>query len=132
MKTTKCMCAKIETSNQQLKYDISNQKYIADDRALKAFEKRKNREETLEDFLINTAGDYSESWETIFFPNDYNCGRSVHVYDDTCILWEHWSNREDGQHSVPEIICHFCVINMKKNMDHIIEFRKVKWDLTND
>jgi hypothetical protein len=128
VKHTKCMCSKIESCDQQLKYDISSQKYIADDRALKAFEKEKDREGTLEDFLINTAGCYSESWETIFFPpDDYNCGETVNVFDDSCTLTEHWSNREEGQHDMSYFLCHFCVLDMKKNRDHIVEYRKVKW-----
>jgi hypothetical protein len=127
VKHTKCMCSKIESCDQQLKYDISSQKYIADDRALKAFEKEKDWEGTLEDFLINTAGYYSESWETIFFPSDFNCGETVNVFDDACTSTEHWSNREDGQHDMSHFLCHFCVLDMKKNRDYIVEYRKVKW-----
>ena len=121
------MCSKIESCDQQLKYDISSQKYIADDRALKAFEKEKDWAGTLEDFLIDTAGSYSKSWETLFFPDNFSCGDTVNVFDDICTLTEHGSNRERGQHDTSYILCHFCVLDMKKNRDHIVEYRKVNW-----
>ncbi len=125
--THKCMCNILDSHSieEPIKYDIMSQKYVPDDRALKAFEKEKDG--TWEDFLIGTAGTFSEKWETIFFPSDYHCGETITVFDDMCISHEHWSNREDGQHDVPSILCHFCVLDRKNNQYHIVENSKVEW-----
>ena len=126
--TPACMCNIIDSDSEEpIKYDIMSHKYVPDDRALKAFEKEKDGKGTWEDFLIGTAGTFSEHWETIFFPSDYHCGETISVYDDVCISHEHWSNREDGQHDVPSILCHLCVSELKKNNYHIVEDSKIEW-----
>jgi len=74
---------------------------------------------------------FSEMWEQFFIPTDYNCGITVYVYSDYCVSFEHWSHRGDGQHDVPDVMCHHCALEYKKYNHYEIEYSKgVRWHET--